>query len=581
MDLTTTDENQVNTCQTSGNGTFTPENISACEKYVRSIQYRLDKAVANDDKPKIRWYTHILSKKSRAVKILAVHRICNINTGRKTAGVDGVSMPTGKAERLPLMERLINKIDINDRPQPIRRVYIPKPNGKQRPLGIPTIQDRITQEIIRQTIEPICEYHFLPCSYGFRPKRSCHDAIGDLFIKLSRKHSRQWVIEGDIKGCFDHIKHDHITSTLREWNVPISLTNIIDKMLKANIMEGLNLTPSTDGTPQGGVISPLLANVALTFLDEEIKDGYEIRGMTPIVRYADDFVILAENKINAVMMKSHIRDILKSKANLELSDEKTDITHISNGFNFLGFNLRKYEDKLLIKPSNENVRLFKQKISGIIRKSKSENINTLIAKLNPIIKGWGNYYRHVVSNGAFHHATGCIVSNMIKWCKRQSPSQWIQRFTMKKDSDRLIFQDKRTGTRLLFMIEIPIRRYIKVRNDVRLYDVNAKEYWEEREYRNAQDSIYGSAVMTKLFRSQRGKCEHCGKSITDEQIKNTTIHKHHMKPRSEGGNWKLSNLRLLHKECHNSLHSMYSRKQMAGFMDNGIDYLRLMKPINL
>ena len=201
MDLTTTDENQETlkeSCQTSGQDIFSRHNISGCENYVKRIQRRLDKAVANDDNPKIRWYTHLLMKKSRAVKILAVHRVCKVNTGRHTAGVDGVSIPKDTDGRLPKMMEMLHTIDIESNPQPIKRVYIPKPNGDKRSLGIPTLSDRINQEIIRQAIEPICEYHFQTCSYGFRPKRSCQDAMSDLFNKLSKPFGKRWIVEGDI-----------------------------------------------------------------------------------------------------------------------------------------------------------------------------------------------------------------------------------------------------------------------------------------------------------------------------------------------------------------------------------------------
>ena len=342
MSLTSTDENRgLVPCQTTGFDMFSPLSIKKFENRVRSIQWKLDKAVANDDKDLIRWCAHILSKKSRAVKILAVNRICQINSGKYTAGVDGIAMPSDRVERHRVMENLVNEIDITSEPQPIRRVYIPKPNGDKRPLGIPTIRDRIVQDIIRQSTEPICEYHFMSCSYGFRPKRSCHDAMTDLFVKLSKQNSRRWIVEGDIKGCFDHIRHDHIISTLKKWNVPNSVTAIIRTMLQAGIMENLSLSPSIEGTPQGGVISPMLANVALTCLDDEVMDRYGKEGMNPIVRYADDFVITAISENHAESIKTNIGEYLKAEIGLTLSDEKTSITEISNGFDFLGFNFNR------------------------------------------------------------------------------------------------------------------------------------------------------------------------------------------------------------------------------------------------
>ena len=585
MNPTTTDENQVNTCQTSGyEHTFTPENISACEKYVRSIQRRLDKAVANGDKTRIRWYTHILMKKSRAVKILSIQRVCSENDGKYTAGVDGIAMPTDRVERERMKYQILQTTKVDSEPQLIRRTYIPKPNGDTRPLGIPTIYDRINQDIIRQTIEPICEYHFLPCSYGFRPKRSCQDAMQDIFHKLSQKGSRRWIVEGDIRKCFDNISHESVISTLSKWYVPKPITNIIKEMLKADIMMGMELTPSPTGTPQGGVISPMLANVALTSLDNEMAKEYTtIKGMNPIVRYADDFIVIAESKEKAQTIKEHIKTFLHKTARLELSDEKTRITEISKGFDFLGFNVRKYNNKLLIKPSKDSVKRVKQKIAEVIKGYQNATMDTLIHRLNPITIGWGNYYRHFVLKHTYNGIKQYTWDKVWQWTKKKHPTRSIKyrvrRYVKNIKEGRWDFYDKETGITLTPMHSVSIVRFIKVKSGKRVYDANAIEYWNNREYVNAKNSINGSPTLTKLFKAQRGKCEYCKQPIKDSDVKDTAIHKHHMKPRGEGGNWKLSDLRLLHKECHTSLHSIYSRKEMSDFIDKGIDYLRLMKPV--
>ena len=589
MDFTTTDENQVNTCQTSGHDTFSHENIHACEEYVRSIQRRLDRAVANDDRPKIRWYTHILAKKSRASKILAVHRICHVNAGRNTAGVDGVAMPKDRKERIPMMMEMIHSINIEASPKPIKRVFIPKPNGKLRPLGIPTLSDRINQEIIRQAIEPICEYHFQTCSYGFRPKRSCHDAIADLFNKLAKSQSKRWVIEGDIKGCFDHIKHDHIISTLKQWHIPNTATRIIEGFLKADIMTELMLSQSEEGTPQGGVISPMLANVALTCLDEEMRDKYgrtnnSYYRNSPMVRYADDFVIVAKTKADAENIKSHIKVSLKEKVGLSLSDEKTRITEISKGFDFLGFNLRKYgkPDTLLIKPSKEKVLQTKRKIKAIFCEFSDETPDLLIRKLSQITIGWSNYYRHVVSRSTFKSIDEYIWALTRRWIMRRHPHKrvnyWRRKYITRVRNDNWILYDERTQAKLSKLAWTPIKRFIKVRQDKRVYDVNAREYWEKREHLNVKGMFTASPTISSLYRQQRGRCRYCKRPITETQVKESAIHKHHLKPRSEGGDWKLSNLRLLHADCHNTLHGTFSRKEMADLINKGIDYLRLMKP---
>jgi len=195
--------------------------------------------------------------------------------GKYTAGIDGVKMVRGREginDKLKLS--LLKEINISKKPSPIRRVYIPKPNGKKRPLGIPTLSDRINQDILRTTLEPITEYYASDNSYGFRPKRSCHDAIEHLFIKLSKKTSKQWVLEGDIRGCFDNISHEHILETLKTWEVTKSIRNIIERMLKSKILLKDIIEDVDTGTPQGGMLSPMLANVALTALDDHCYKNF-------------------------------------------------------------------------------------------------------------------------------------------------------------------------------------------------------------------------------------------------------------------------------------------------------------------
>jgi RNA-directed DNA polymerase len=244
---------------------FGTENVRNCSEYVISIQRRLDKAVADNDTKGIRETFDLLAKRSMAVKILAIKRITSDNRGKYTAGVDGIAMPRNDRKLQNQMRlKLLDKIDIQKKPDNIKRTYIPKPNGKKRPLGIPTLIDRIIQDILRTALEPIVEYHFSKNSYGFRPKRSCQDAQGQLFKKLGRTTSPKYIIEGDIKGCFDNINHEHIINTLLEWQVPTWATEIIKDMLKSGIFHNGEVYNNDTGTPQGGVISPLLANVALT-----------------------------------------------------------------------------------------------------------------------------------------------------------------------------------------------------------------------------------------------------------------------------------------------------------------------------
>jgi RNA-directed DNA polymerase len=511
-----------------------------------------------------------------------------VNEGRYTTGVDKVAMPRTKEEQDVVRFRLYQEIDISRKPSPIKRVFIPKPNGKLRPLGIPTLADRIHQEIIRQAIEPICEYHFHRSSHGFRPKRSCQDAMTDVSNKLNKRTSRQWVIEGDIKGCFDSIKHNYITDTLKSWHVTEGINQSISQMLKSKIFYDGNITDSEMGTPQGGVISPLLANVALTSLDEFCqqfgrKNTYTV---SPIVRYADDFVIVCENEPEAEIIKEKVTQHLKGKLGLDLSDEKTHITHISKGFNFLGFNFRKYKSKrdkmgdekvLLIKPQAEKVDNFKYKLKNTLKVVSPQEI---VQKLSSVITGWGMYYRHVVSKSVFSNLDNDIWHKVYRWARKKHSNIQTGQIVEKcfsRGKRKGEFCDK-TGKTVRKLSTIPIKRFIKINNDHRVYDVKSKEYWELREHQNAKNSILGSGVLSLLFGKQKGKCAYCKQSITKDEINNVEFHKHHNKPRSEGGDEKSSNLRLLHKLCHQYTHAMYTRKDMSVYIDNGIDYLRLMKP---
>jgi len=360
-------------------------------------------------------------------------------------------------------------------------------------------------------------------------------------------------------------------------------------MLKSKIFYDGNITDSEMGTPQGGVISPLLANVALTSLDEFCQQfGRKNSNYTvsPIVRYADDFVIICESEQWAKLIRTRVSHHLKEELGLELSGEKTHITHISNGFNFLGFNFRKYrseesdndEKVLLIKPQAEKVDNFRHKLKEILKVVSPQEV---VRKLNAVITGWGMYYRHVVSKLTFSKLDSDIWHKLYRWSKRKHSNKptgrTVERYFSKSKTHKWEFRDK-TGKPVSTLSTIPIKRFIKISNDHRVYDVNSIKYWEEREYQNAKHSILGSGVLSALFSKQKGKCAYCKQPFTKDEINNVELHKHHMKPRTEGGDERLSNLRLVHTLCHRDLHAMYTRKIMSEYMDIGIDYLRLMKP---
>jgi len=518
-------------------------NIRNCEKYVSSMQKKLDRAVAvrlwssgfirDNNKSDIRWFTHILSKKSKAVRILAVHRVTTLNQGKYTAGVDGVKMVRGRKGRNDKLKlSLLKDINISKKPSPIRRVYIPKPNGKKRPLGIPTLADRIIQNILRTTLEPITEYHASDNSYGFRPKRSCHDAIEHLFTKLGKRGSKQWILEGDIRGCFDNISHEHILKTLKLWDVKKNIVNIIERMLKSKILFK-DMTENVDtGTPQGGILSPMLANVALTALDDYCKKEFGIcthlpqkQGgdyvQNPIVRYADDFVIVCKSKYEAELAKGKIATFLLDFIGLELSNEKTKITHTADGFDFLGFNIRKYTQKspkskyhsigkLLIKPQKEKVINFLRGIKEVLSNNKTAKQESIINMLNPMLQGFGMYYRFAVSSKTFSTIDSQLWHKLWRWAKRRHPKKskkWIMRKYFTTTGRKWVFKDETGNKKIRIMPLIPIVRFVKIKSGMRVHanDKETREYWQKRVYTNALSQVY-TVKIEKLMKTQKGIC---------------------------------------------------------------------------
>lgn len=562
--------------------TFNIENIRKCEAYVLSMQQRLDRAVANNDEPLIRKTFDTLVRRSFAIRVLAVWNITHQNEGKKTAGVDGVKIPKGKnkEETDKIRLKLLDAIDIQSAPNKIKRTYIPKANGKKRPLGIPTLADRINQEILRIAIEPIAEYHAHDNSYGFRPKRSCHDVMALLQISLAPRNRKRYILEGDIKSCFDNISHRHIRNTLRHWKIPKYACNIISKMLKAKIFYEGKITEKTTGTPQGGVISPLLANIALTSFDHYIslKYGntvYYGRGKhqnSPMIRYADDFVILCESKTQAKEIRQDITDYLSKQIGLTLSKEKTRITHIKKGFNFLGFNIRKYpkskhhnrsdigEYKLIIRPQKEKVIQFLRKCFDLIDNNKQAKQENLISHLNDRIRGWGNYYRFCNRTKTFSKSDNLIWHKLWKWARRRSKkngAKWTREKYYVKRPNRKSLHFSKNGITIQRLCDIPLpkMRYPKVKNGYRLYNIHDRDYWIKRENEKAKQSIYANKGRYFLLKRQKGVCDYCNTPISAYDIQEKRSHVHHIIPKAKGGKDSYSNLRLLHTECHREIHS--------------------------
>ena len=388
-------------------------------KSVKSLQLRIAKATREGKHGKAKALQWLLTH-SFAAKLLAVKRVTE-NSGKRTPGVDGIRWKK-PAQKYRAATSLVRK---GYKALPLRRIYILKKNGKKRPLGIPTMKDRAFQALHLLALEPISETLADKASYGFRQKRGCHDALERCYIHLSRKDSATWVLEGDIKGCFDNINHQWLMQ-----NIPMD-KKILQQWLNAGFIENKQLFPSTQGTPQGGIISPTLANMALDGLETAIDKAFNIKirndgcrrnnpNKIHLVRYADDFIVTASNRdILENKVKPLIEDFLRTRG-LQLSPEKTKITHISDGFDFLGQNIRMYpKRKLLLRPSKEAIKSVKQKLKDIIVKHRGSQAAILIKNLNPVITGWANFHRFASSKKTFFLLDRFLWRNIWNWARRR------------------------------------------------------------------------------------------------------------------------------------------------------------------
>jgi RNA-directed DNA polymerase len=539
--------------------TWADINWHAVEGNVRRLQERIYRATTNKAWKRVKNLQKLLVR-ATSNKLLAIRRVTQENQGKHTAGIDGVVYDTPEARWRLFQEGLSLK---GYKPRPVRRVYIPKDNGKQRPLGIPTGKDRVMQAIVKAALEPEWETRFEANSYGFRPGRCTMDAIEALHTTLNQKTSSPWILDADISGCFDNIDHGPLlaklpvfTATLRQW-------------LKAGVIEVGFFSPTDTGTPQGGVLSPLLANVALDGMerqfDAEYADGRpkapatrkgSNRGIA-VLRYADDFVITAPTReVLETYARPRVEQFLEERG-LALSEAKTRIVHIKEGLNFLGFHIRKFgkQGKLLTVPQKDKVLKHVRALRSYLDAHKQTPAGRVIKELNPVIRGWANYYRHCAAKHVFQKVRHAQWQMLWRWAKRRHPtkgSKWVKARYFRNDSYWTFYEGK---AELVKPDVTPITRFTKVTGKNSPYDPTLRQYWVERKKQQVRRETYEKQRLI-LHQSQGYRCALCRIPF----IAGETIETDHIIPTSHGGADDLSNKRLVHPWCHRQRHHKDGRQ---------------------
>lgn len=515
------------------------------ETEVNRLQARIVKATQQKNWNSVKRLQYLLTHSFYA-KAIAVKRVTT-NKGKKTAGVDGELWSTAPQK----MKAVLSLTDKGYKASPLRRVYIDKKDKKKkRPLGIPTMYDRAMQALYAMALDPVSEATADTKSFGFRKGRCCQDACEFIFTALARKEiSPKWILEGDIKGCFDHISHEWLIE-----NIPMD-KSVLKQFLKAGFVFKGELFSTEDGTPQGGIISPILANMALDGMQKALEDRFHTNRLGKVdlrfknankvnfIRYADDFIVTAISEEVAMEAKGILKEFLAIRG-LELSEEKTVVTHIDKGFDFLGWTFRKYNGKLIIKPSKKSVQAIVRNLSDTINKrAKAWNQDVLIMKLNQQIRGWTNYHQSVVASEAFAHLDYILYELLWHWAKRRHPKKgrwWIStKYWHRVGNRNWVFASEKN--QLIRVDHIPIVRHRKVSADKNPYIDT--EYFAQRKFNQGMARLSGRFKM--IWKNQEGRCFHCGMPISLQENREIFF----KIPKEQGGKEEVPNMVYVHSDC--------------------------------